>query len=289
MCAVAERPILFSPAMIRAYFAGRKSVTRRVLFFPDPDRPKLKLWDPVHGVATFTDSIPDDPVPLDKPCPYGAEGDSLYVRESFVLPPRWNAHSPTEAVQIARAEGMVLMPRYPATDPEGELYDGARGRPSIHLPRALSRARLELLDVRPERLHQIDEADAVAEGTLGTAEFASLWDRLNGERFDGSVRWDRNPWVWRLEFPPYTPALRKALERRMTAPREVQKLIAQVQALGNVTAVFIYDLPEGKQATFTNGDTEKALDADGGFFSVGERDCFTVRLVWTPRKDEDDV
>lgn len=205
---MAERPILFSPAMIRAYFAGRKTVTRRILHFPDPDRPQLRLWDPVHGVATFGDSIPDDPCPLDKACPYGAEGDTLYVRECFVLPARWNDHSPTEAVQLSRAEGTVLLPMYPATENPKCTYDGARSRPSIHLPRVLSRVVLDLLEVRPERLHQIDEDDAVAEGVGSRDEFAGLWDSLNATRFDGAASWSKNPWVWRLEFPPYTPTLR---------------------------------------------------------------------------------
>lgn len=78
-------------------------------------------------------------------------------------------------------------------------------RPSIFLPRWASRITLDVVDLRVERLHEIDDVDAAREGVafagrttnLGPREdFAPLWDAINGER----VPWRLNPWVWRIEF-----------------------------------------------------------------------------------------
>jgi len=74
----------------------------------------------------------------------------------------------------------------------------------------------------------------------------------------------------------------------MTTPKAVQELIAQAQRVPGVTSVFIYDLPEGKQATFWNGSSDKYLECEGGFFKVAHRECFTLKLVWMPIKDEGD-
>ena len=78
-------------------------------------------------------------------------------------------------------------------------------RPAIHMPRAASRITLEITGVRVERLQDISEADAIAEGVrnslhipggrFANENFAHLWWAING---DGS--WEANPWVWAVEF-----------------------------------------------------------------------------------------
>lgn len=98
--------------------------------------------------------------------------------------------------------------------------DQARWRPSIHMPRWASRILLEITAVRVERLQDISEEQALAEGVRGepcdharqacadigcwgdTAKgaFGFLWESLNGE---GS--WAANPWVWVVEFKRVTP------------------------------------------------------------------------------------
>lgn len=190
-----ERPILFSGPMVRAILAGRKSVTRRVVphLRHDPDRARLLG---VHGdVASFGDSIPDDPCSIEIRCPFGAPGDRLWVREAWAI----TGHD----LITYRSDGIT---RRVPVDLEAEYAKPLRWRPSIFLPRWGSRLSLEVTDVRAERLQEIDEHDAIAEGVDGwvtdtrceTARdgFRVGWDLLNGKR----APWESNPWVWVVSF-----------------------------------------------------------------------------------------
>ncbi len=173
---MADRPILFSAPMVRALLAGTKTQTRRVA-------------TPKRSIEPMTDE-----------CPYGAPGDRLWVREAFMHEPAdycWEA-----SVSIpCRPEVTV----YRSDHDAGESR-GAGWKPSIHMPRALSRITLEITGVRVERLWQISEADARAEGAApsdyergfdnwGGVLYRKLWEQINGP---GS--WDANPWVWVVEF-----------------------------------------------------------------------------------------
>jgi hypothetical protein len=74
------------------------------------------------------------------------------------------------------------------------------------MPRWASRAARRLIDIKPQRLHAIDDADAAREGVVtglkgnaaGRAEFWVLWEKINGDRYP----WDANPYVWRAQFSP---------------------------------------------------------------------------------------
>lgn len=228
------RPILFSGSMVRAILEGRKTVTRRVMkrFDDDPGRPQLLRWDPVHGVATFGDSIPDDPCPVDVECSYGAEGDGLYVREAWRTGTSFDGDSPAEirrkAVDVSYSNAWAPL-KYEA---DGHMVgvgflgdfggEWGRLRQGMHILREFSRIDLEIVNVRPERLHEITEEDAKAEGVQPLEHvsprqplagegiptepqphriaFGSLWDEINGDRKDGIYRWIRNVWLWRIEF-----------------------------------------------------------------------------------------
>jgi hypothetical protein len=202
-----ERPILFSAPMVRAILAGTKTQTRRVMphqpqeilpgyapkvYWPARDR-HMTHGDP-DGAAYLQFERPGD---YDGAhvmrggfgfrCRYGQPGDRLWVREAW-------------------------RPVHGGYPDQGARYradfdrDQTVWRPSIHMPRWASRTTLEVTGVRVERLQDISEADAVAEGAAWAAcgapqegshkaGFAQLWESINGP---GS--WDANPWVWVVEF-----------------------------------------------------------------------------------------
>lgn len=197
-----ERPILFSALAVRAILAGAKTQTRRVVRpqpEPDEEMRTLALKDgvPYMWLAKPVGETIARERRQAQTCPYGEPGDRLWVRET------WKPHpDPANNHQTA----------YAATD-KG-CWPSLRWRPSIHMPRWASRIDLEVTGVRVERLQNISEADAAAEGvqqapqpmaTMYSAQevlrtryrqgFADLWESIHGP---GS--WDANPWVWVVEF-----------------------------------------------------------------------------------------
>ncbi len=200
--AVAERPIIFSGTDVRAILDGRKTQTRRIVKPQPPATHQFSGWCIAttrrkdEGGAVWRAG--EDGVRLIDPhranCPYGQPGDRLWVRETWAEHPDF----PGCRYAIYRA------------DPECE-YDTDRWRPSIHMPRWASRITLEVTEVRAERLQDISEGDAMAEGAplelapidyvrLGAVAsrrggFIRMWEQINGA---GS--WDANPWVWCVEF-----------------------------------------------------------------------------------------
>ncbi|WP_420957526.1 hypothetical protein [Burkholderia gladioli] len=227
-----ERPILFSAPMVRAILEGRKTQTRRVVKHQPPDDVApitVARYHPTiidrHGDEAPGDEVfgaySEDGVWGCK-CPYGEPGDRLWVRET------WSAdfarHYPCERVWYAadddrRHDIEVREGVRGIFSPESNLHVPFRWRPSIHMPRALSRITLEITDVRVERLQGISERDAIAEGicktgsgfwsTYGQREvdgtfsprssFQSLWESING-----LMSWESNPWVWVIEFARIT-------------------------------------------------------------------------------------
>lgn len=188
-----ERPILFSGPMVRAILAGTKTQTRRVVSGDN----RGAYWDhrgyraeyEGRGVITFRFADGSnrvngiDGMPFRRLCPYDA--DRLWVRETW------------------------------AKCSDGYLYR-ARGdrwayawKPSIHMPRDACRITLPVLSIRVERLQDITEADALAEGCESVngasrapgwarSNFETLWQSINGER--PGCSWAANPWVWRVAF-----------------------------------------------------------------------------------------
>lgn len=184
-----ELPILFNGPMVRAILAGRKTQTRR-LASPQPhtvDSDGRWYRMPSSGLSLNC-----------HPSPFGLPGDQLWVRET------WGTGG--------------YFPHPYGYRADCKEYAGERWRPSIHMPRAASRITLEVTGVRVERLQNISEHDADAEGFggdfptntfpeyfPGMAEdyghlsipqcFGRIWDAL-GE----PGAWDANPWVWVVEF-----------------------------------------------------------------------------------------
>lgn len=204
-----ERPILFGAPMVRAILEGRKTQTRRVV--KDTGLYAIELH---HGAETAA----RERAALATQCPYGQPGDRLWVRETWQGPlideeleeefnqspdhfkkPAFCVYRATDTLDAINADGEAL----------GWL-------PSIHMPRWASRILLEITAVRVERLQDISESDARAEGiadggclSCGEHEpcvcadpnpdardsFCRLWQSING-----SESWHANPWVWVIEF-----------------------------------------------------------------------------------------
>lgn len=203
-----EHPILFSGEMVRAIWDGRKSQTRRAIKLPadttdvvvDPGGTGLFGPGPYIKAAHIVDGEP-----LDYPrirCPYGYPGDRLWVRETFALGPKTKEQF--EGVKYEKARGGVRPVFYRASGFQNP--DQHKWTPSIFMFRRFSRITLEITAVRVERLQDISEDDAKAEGCRPCPDcddviryrhgYQQLWDKINGQR----CPWSKNPRVWRIEF-----------------------------------------------------------------------------------------
>lgn len=183
---MSERPILFSAPMVLALLDGTKTQTRRIANKPVRHPDLGNIYTPG---ALVLEREPQHVI--ERACPYGQPGDRLWVRETWA--PMTNGFA------------------YGA-DPVWNASPDGKWRPSIHMPRAACRLELEITGVRVERLQDISESDALAEGTpsdlmpidvsrmpypssIEAGKYAALWEQINGP---GS--WDANPWVWVVEF-----------------------------------------------------------------------------------------
>ena len=196
-----ERPILFSAPMVRALLDGSKTQTRRVVKPQPPEVFDLKNHKTESGFVYAADyakmtSDVEKQQRVRWDCPYGQPGDRLWVRETFGHFERNDTLKSGDTIYY-RADGECL-----------ELQPW---RPSIHMPRWASRILLEVTAVRVERLQDIRDSDALAEGIApldhpgaifcpAKSAYSDLWDSING---DGS--WFQNPWVWVIEFKRVQP------------------------------------------------------------------------------------
>lgn len=203
-----ELAVNFKPHEVRATLAGRMSQFRRAIkCIQQPDE-----WRPI-GPARFNPTIFDrhgDEVPGPEAfgagnddgsdwvrCPYGQPGDRLWVRETWALHVHaMSADRDEDGPFVYAADGQRAL----------SMRLSSKWTPSIHMPRWASRITLEVTGVRVERLQDISEADAQAEGCAFPlayegpdppyrTAYARLWESINGA---GS--WDANPWVWVVEF-----------------------------------------------------------------------------------------
>lgn len=198
-----ERPILMRGPLVCATPEDRKWKTRRVI---TPQFAKLWGQGVRHGEDTYSAHVD---IPADDGwkwirCPYGRIGDRLWVRETFAR------------LWFNGDDGWQTI--YRADDNLDCIRDAAAGqwKPSIHMPRALSRLTLEITDIQVERVQDITPRDVVAEGLYhepgewGPDEaydhliraFAALWDTINAKRGYG---WAVNPWVWVLSYKRVRP------------------------------------------------------------------------------------
>lgn len=221
-----ERGILFQAPLVRAILAGKKSQTRR-LIKPQP----FRCDERVEHYAEFNADVryptgwrakdlfvaDESPVSfaeqLAEHCPYGPAGRRLWVRET------WRRSANAEAADAAGMSWATIVG--PSTEYAADLEKpGVGWRPSIFMPRHKSRITLEVTEVRVQRLQDITEEDAIAEGVEPLARIhasqavagenrgrtqvthpytlalAVLCDTINGDR----ASWASNPWVWCISF-----------------------------------------------------------------------------------------
>jgi hypothetical protein len=211
---VKERPILFSGEMVRAILRGAKTQTRRAMkpqpmtvANPGMGADEVFGWhksQPIKsmpfGMHAFRHDVESQCL-LVSECPFGQPGDRLWVRETWACDSTINDGHPVEYRATWKCER-----DFPGVRCE---HGPSRWKPSIHMPRWASRLTLEVTGVRVERLRDISEEDARAEGCsrkydydgdlthTAPDDFSQLWTRTYG---DGS--WPANPWVWVVTFRP---------------------------------------------------------------------------------------
>jgi hypothetical protein len=211
-------PILFQPEMVKANLDGRKTETRRVIK-PQPDDTRAKGKN-VKTVADYFTGVPEKGKAYywkangswnsSEPfkCPYGQPGDILWVRET------WAPALGDYAYKADYSESVIK-----------EERNKGLWKPSIHMPKEACRMFLLLKEVKVERLHDITEESAIAEGVLSKVvdaenktnyyydyllkrykpgmsaymSFLSLWQSINGED-----SWQQNPWLWVLKYEVLT-------------------------------------------------------------------------------------
>lgn len=223
-----ESPILFSTDMVQAILNGSKTKTRRVVnsrnctgFGIDKT---LLDFTCIYDNSPFGVKVPqkeygNDDLKLNwrGTSKLGKKGDLLWVRENFGF------HRDEDGDYVA------FMADFAEDD---SFRMDTKWKPSIHMPKAACRIWLEITDVRVERLQDISEADAMAEGVVLESEyqileewkegwrnyilpdesvfrqdtakesFETLWDSINGKPKEGKpdVSWNANPWVWVYSF-----------------------------------------------------------------------------------------
>jgi hypothetical protein len=217
------RPILMSESLVRPILDGSKTQTRRIMK-PQPFRDV----DGLHFAHTATDTrdgcgwwtarvgerasycMPEgkDAITADARCPFGTVGDQLWVREAFR--PVGMAGRTALVEYAATPDLLVELP----LDDHGQADawravekqkqgNPLRWTPSILMPRWASRITIEITDVRVQRLSDISEDDARAEGVvplmMDRGSFMPRFEGVWGHIY-GPDSWASNPWVWALTF-----------------------------------------------------------------------------------------
>lgn len=192
--------------MVRAILEGRKSQTRRIIKV-QPHVTEERLRETGGWVEGMSFSEQVDKAwrsgGIEAKPPYGRAGDQLWVKETF--------SGPNIRETLPPSQWQVQDPIWYWADGNPPSDAWTRPKPSIFMPRWASRIQLEIVGVRMERLHDISEEDARAEGVqdamgketpwkglsvpLSVYAYAALWERIHG-----AGAWEANPWVWVVEF-----------------------------------------------------------------------------------------
>lgn len=202
-----EHPILFRAEMVRAILEGRKTQTRRILVPQPTDLPAGAYCDPYNkNPEHFTFWTADHKMILGPGgnikgtahwrCPHGIPGHTLWVKETYL--------------KRLNGEGIIYRADLDPVEAAGVGAMYGNWKPSIFMPRWASRINLKIESIRVERVRDITEEDAIAEGvlTLGglmlpespVKKFERLWDTM---RAGTEFAWACNPWNWVITFPKH--------------------------------------------------------------------------------------
>ena len=229
-----ERPILFNAEMVLAILENRKTQTRRVV---KPQPIFSKIWE--YGFETEYADVEWDNKryneggdPITNYCPHGVVGDRLWVKETFGVMERtyhpeygWENDGLVDDVDVKNVQKFTgdKHKNYDERQAHYFVYrasgyerckDEGHWKPSIFMPRHASRILLEITNVRMEQVKDISRYDAMAEGCPNSwydkegnvrnfvpqEWYRNLWDSINAERDNGAYAWEKNPYVWVIEF-----------------------------------------------------------------------------------------
>jgi hypothetical protein len=216
---VKQTPLVFTSESICAILSGKKTQTRRVLRWQPLD--VLPMRTPGEWVTL---NVRDDASPQNNKggmirCRFGVPGDQLWVRETWALvspeqvgDARWyelrNNHPSRLHPDSNEMDGVAAV-IYRTDWDDFDFGKGYQGwRSSLFMPRWASRITLEVTDVRVQRVQDIRDADAQAEGVPklyrtpkwlpneARSQFIDLWGEINGKKHP----WAENPYVWAITF-----------------------------------------------------------------------------------------
>ena len=190
---MAIKPILFNTEMVRAILDGRKTCTRRICKDANectvPDMEFYNADKRTYAVHNFADKEQMEQLSTaERTCPI-CTGDILYVRETWKEAPK----------------GYYYYEDWQKDD----IADVTKWKPSIHMPKEAARIWLKVTNVRVERLQEITEVQAQAEGCnsglltgacTARGQFEDLWNSTVKTSDLDRYGWDASPWVWVIEF-----------------------------------------------------------------------------------------
>jgi len=219
-----ERAIIMCGESVRAILAGQQTATRRVII---PQPPPHYHWAKKAQLFISRSGL----LAIKRHCRYGQPGDRLWVRETFILEStrEYNEYAnipadrPTKRFEDIEDGEYYIIPHYRATEPEPHIVpleredkfdDSTRWSSPIFMQKWAARIWLEIVNIRIERLQELDLEDIYKEGFLIASDLAAeygeerirlfayewfqkRWDSLNAKRGFG---WDKNPYVWVIEF-----------------------------------------------------------------------------------------
>jgi hypothetical protein len=225
-----EIPLLFSTPMVQAILQGRKTMTRRIADVPVGDHNGIDIMDwglskyPYQEDGTWKYRVQtkvDESEGYILKSKYGQPGDLLWVRETWGVGSRPDPIvGSVDGFEFKADQAMIdeieSLPIYPCDDFDFGNYDKKGWRPSIHMPKEAARIWLQVRSIRVERLQDISEEDAIAEGVekinngpfpykhygsdttscaYAKTSFQSLWQSINGDE-----SWEANPFIWVISF-----------------------------------------------------------------------------------------